>query len=174
MCVCHLGRRRGLNARVEVVDDEHAVVKDGAGSRGSLAMHRSPSAEAAASVALSQSSVRERSSRTPQQVALERPCGQSCLSDGAAQLRLPKQQAGCMAAVQPTMPRLILVPWVQIPGGAEVLGTSPQGSFEFEWLQFMASNVSSGRAKQKRRAAKSPGGRHGELAWLSPASTCPC
>ncbi|GAB4820422.1 hypothetical protein N2152v2_007468 [Parachlorella kessleri] len=93
--------RRGLSVRVEVLDERHAVVKDGPGSSSRLTLRRTPSAEAAASVALSQAS---------------------------------------------------------LPGGAEILGTSPQGSFEFEWLAFMASHVSSGRAKQRRRAAKSPAG----------------
>ncbi len=50
--------RRGLSVRVEVVDERHAVVKDGPGSQRHLPIRRSPSAEAAASVALSQSSVR--------------------------------------------------------------------------------------------------------------------
>ncbi len=43
--------------RVEVLDERHAVVKDGPGSSSRLTLRRTPSAEAAASVALSQASV---------------------------------------------------------------------------------------------------------------------
>lgn len=50
------------------------------------------------------------------------------------------------------------------------LGSSPQGSFEHEWLEFMSLNVVGSRARQRRRSQRSLGqgagwGRQCGVAW---------
>ena len=52
---------------------------------------------------------------------------------------------------------LPLRPGCCLQASSSTLGTSPQGSFEHEWLEFMSSNIKSSRTKHRRRSQRGMG-----------------
>lgn len=153
---------RGLTTAVSVEQEGSYAAVTVYGPQGQRIL-RSPSAEAAAAVALPHSQVRV--------------LGRGMAGGGGtgayrshcfATLAVHAVEDGCVGAplalhwqarviqfptsAPPSVPR----PTAQ--ASSSPLGSSPQGSFESEWLAFMSTSISHSRSKQRRRSQRGMGG----------------